>query len=72
MGTVALTIGGMSCQHCIRAVREALDALPGVDVSRVDVGVAELRYDAAQVSVAEITEAVADAGYEPSVAAAGD
>jgi copper chaperone CopZ len=54
----------MSCQHCVRAVREALDAVAGVTVSQVDIGSAQLSFDPAQVSVATIEEAVRDAGYE--------
>lgn len=63
MSTVALTISGMSCQHCVRAVREALEGVAGVEVSRVDVGSAQLSYDPAVTSAAAIEEAVRDAGY---------
>jgi copper chaperone CopZ len=61
---VALTIGGMSCQHCVRAVRTALEAVPGVSVSRVDLGVAEVTFDPAQASIEAIAGAVTDAGYD--------
>lgn len=64
MDTLELTIGGMSCQHCVRAVREALERVPGVTVSRVDVGRAAVSYDAAQSTPAAIAAAVTDAGYE--------
>lgn len=64
METLELTIGGMSCQHCVRAVREALESVAGVTVSRVDVGHASLTFDASQSSAAIIADAVTDAGYE--------
>ncbi len=64
MSTVALTINGMSCQHCVRAVREALEAVAGVSVSQVDIGSAQVSFDPAVVSVSTIEEAVRDAGYE--------
>lgn len=64
METLELTIGGMSCQHCVRAVREALESVAGVTVSRVDVGRASLTFDASQSSAAIIADAVTDAGYE--------
>jgi len=64
MENLELTIGGMSCQHCVRAVREALESVSGVTVTRVDVGRAELSYDAAQSTPAAIAAAVTDAGYE--------
>lgn len=33
-----LNIGGMSCQHCVKAVRDALAELPQVKLESVDVG----------------------------------
>jgi copper ion binding protein len=69
MSTVALTIGGMSCQHCVRAVREALEAVPGVTVSRVEIGSAEVSFDATQSSAEAIAAAVSDAGYDASASA---
>jgi len=64
MSTVALTIGGMSCQHCVRAVREALEAVPGVSVERVDIGTAAVTFDPAQSSPQAIAAAVSEAGYD--------
>lgn len=66
MNTATLTIGGMSCQHCVRAVREALEAVPGVTVSRVEIGSAEVSYDPSQSSSDAIAAAVSDAGYDTS------
>lgn len=63
MEHTTLTIGGMSCQHCVRAVREALTELPGVALARVDVGSAEFDFDPAQQSLDQIKAAVVDAGY---------
>lgn len=60
---VSLQISGMSCQHCVRAVESALKNVDGVELERVEVGRAELKYDPARTNIAEITDAVADAGY---------
>ncbi|MGI8673290.1 MAG: cation transporter, partial [Luteitalea sp.] len=38
MGIETLTIEGMSCGHCIKAVTMALQDLPGVTVKDVRVG----------------------------------
>ena len=67
MDTVTLTIGGMSCQHCVRAVREALESVPGVQVKRVDVGTAEVDFEPADTAPQALLDAVTDAGYEPVV-----
>ena len=64
--TFTLAIGGMSCNHCVRAVHNALAELEGAQVERVDVGAATVRYDPALTSPAAIAEAVRDAGYDPA------
>ncbi len=64
METLNLTIGGMSCGHCVKAVDQALKAVAGVHVMDVKVGGASLQYDPAQTSPAAIASAVSDAGYE--------
>lgn len=61
---MTLSIGGMSCGHCVRAVREALAEVPGVAVERVDVGSATVAVDPAVSSRATVEEAVRDAGYD--------
>jgi copper chaperone CopZ len=57
-----LEVEGMSCQHCVRAVREALTAVPGVAGVEVEVGHASLEVDEGTRREA-LTEAVSSAGY---------
>jgi copper chaperone CopZ len=64
MERMTLSIGGMSCGHCVRAVRDALAELPGVTVERVDVGTATVAVDPGRGSRATVEEAVRDAGYD--------
>lgn len=63
MEPLHLTIEGMTCEHCVRAVDGRLRRTNGVEVGKVTVGAAELRYDPAKVSVHDIEEAIADEGY---------
>jgi len=63
MHKIELEIEGMSCEHCVAAVTEALDELPGVSVEAVRVGEARVSYDPNQVSPDQIALAVEDAGY---------
>jgi copper chaperone len=72
METLALQIDGMSCQHCVRAVRTALTAVPGVTLESVDVGAAKLTYDPAQTTAEGIAEAVQDAGYSSTAVLVND
>lgn len=62
--TETLTIEGMSCQHCISAVRSALDSVPGATVHSVEIGRAEVSLDSAQTDRARLAEAVEDAGFD--------
>jgi copper chaperone len=61
---LTLTITGMSCDHCIRAVSKTLASVPGVVVKHVDVGRAQVEYDGRSESLNAIVHAVDDAGYE--------
>jgi copper chaperone len=68
MQSLNLTIEGMSCEHCVRAVQNRLVATPGVVVDEVRVGSARLRYDPDRTSVDQIEELIADEGYTAFVA----
>lgn len=63
MEKLELAIEGMSCGHCVAAVSEALNELPGVNVDAVRIGSAEVTYEPAQISPDEIVLAVEDVGY---------
>jgi copper ion binding protein len=63
MNKMELDIEGMSCDHCVAAVAEALGELPGVTVDNVRIGEAQVSYHPAQVSPDQIVLAVEDAGY---------
>lgn len=59
-----LTIAGMTCGHCVSAVREALSALPGVEVHHVRIGHASLLLEPGAASPAAVIEAIREAGYQ--------
>lgn len=58
-----LTIEGMSCGHCVRAVDQALKGLPGVQVEQVEFGSAVVAYDPAAVTPEQVEAAVSEEGY---------
>lgn len=68
MEQLKLTIEGMSCTHCVRAVRGRLERTPGVRVDDVQIGSATMEFDPAQTNVDAIEEAIADEGYTAFVA----
>ena len=57
-----LTIEGMTCGHCVKAVTEALRALPGVRDVEVAVGSAAFTTDAPPDEAA-VRAAIDEAGY---------
>ncbi|RMH64943.1 MAG: copper chaperone [Bacteroidetes bacterium] len=61
--TETLTIEGMSCSHCVHAVRQALAGLDGVDVDAVEIGSATVRYDDTRVSRDALVAAIEQEGY---------
>lgn len=71
MARSTLNVTGMTCDHCVAAVRTALEELPGVRSARVELenGRVVVDYDDAKASPRELTAAVADAGYQAEAAA---
>jgi copper chaperone len=65
MEKLTLEIDGLSCGHCVGAVRRALEGIDGVQVESVRVGGAEVRYDPRAVTTDAIASAIADEGYQP-------
>jgi copper chaperone len=61
--TLKLAIDGMHCGGCVNRVTNALKKLEGVEVRQVEVGSAEVSYDAAVTPPAAIAEAVNRIGF---------
>ena len=61
-----LKVQGMSCDHCVMHVTQALEGLDGVKEANVslDKGVAVVEYDDGKVDLVAMKEAVAETGYE--------
>jgi copper chaperone len=69
MKQLKLEVSGMSCGHCVGAVREALAAVPGVKVDSVSIGSASVSFDETKTTVGDLVDAVSEAGYEATEAA---
>jgi len=68
MDSLTLRIEGMSCGHCLNAVNKSLAALPGVRITSVVIGRAQVEFDPAKVDPARIIAAIDDAGYRATPA----
>ncbi len=63
MTTVSMQISGMTCGHCVSAVRKALEAVPSATVEQLAIGSATVSYDESATTANVITQAVEDEGY---------
>jgi copper chaperone len=64
MKNITISIGGMSCEHCVKRVTKGLDALTGISKADVTIGKAVVSYDESKLSEDEIKKAIEKAGYE--------
>ncbi len=68
MEQATIDIQGMSCAHCVAAVKGALGQLDGVQVGEVKIGSAQVAYDPRTVTPERIAQAIEDEGYAARVA----
>ncbi|HOE18311.1 MAG TPA: cation transporter [Syntrophorhabdaceae bacterium] len=64
MEKAIVKIEGMSCQHCVMAVKKALGGVPGVVESDVQIGSVTVEYDEAKTRQRDIEAAIEKAGYK--------
>lgn len=58
-----VVIGGMSCGGCVNSLTRVLQAIPGIEPLKIEVGKAVLKVDADVVTPAVIAAAVNRAGF---------
>ena len=61
--TKTFTISGMSCGGCVNSLTRVLNAVPGIEPLKIEVGKAQLRIDDTKVSSQAVKDAVARAGF---------
>jgi copper chaperone len=61
-----LKVEGMSCEHCVKAVNNALGGLPGLADVTVDLksGTVSFGFDPAKTALSKIEAAITEEGYE--------
>ena len=66
MKKITLNVEGMSCSHCVNAVKNAVTALDGVSEVEVDLEgkTATVEYQADEVTLERIKEAIEEEGYD--------
>lgn len=61
-----LNVEGMSCSHCVNAVKKAVGSLDGIHTVEVSLEekAVSVEFDPGKSSVEQIKEAIDDQGYE--------
>ncbi|MGD6815972.1 copper chaperone CopZ [Metabacillus sp. 113a] len=61
-----LTVDGMSCEHCVKAVEGSVGELAGVESVKVSLqqGKVEVRFQPEKVTLEKIKETIDDQGYD--------
>jgi len=59
-------IEGMSCQHCVMAVRESVQQVPGIIVKVVRIGAVVFGADDPDLALERVRAAITNAGYKPT------
>lgn len=66
MKTAVISVAGMSCQHCVNSIKNAVSAVNGVKKVQVDLEgkTVTVEFNPETTSVATIKAAIEDQGYE--------
>ena len=59
-----IRIQGMTCHHCVMAVKKELMKIPDLVVKEVSIGSALVQFDEKKVTESRIAAAVEEAGYQ--------
>ena len=61
-----IKVEGMDCEHCVKAVNDAIAAITGVEeiVVNLDAGTASFSHDPVKAPLEAITAAIIEEGYE--------
>jgi copper chaperone len=66
MNKETIKVEGMSCEHCVKAVTKAVNALPGIGSVEVDLksGTVSVEHDPSQSTLDKIKFEIEEQGYD--------
>jgi copper chaperone len=64
---IELNVTGMTCDHCVRSITNAVNGLPGVTQTNVDLKQGRATVEGEGLDAARIIAAIEDEGYEATV-----
>ncbi len=68
--TIELKVDGMTCDHCVRAVTEAISGVDGVAEASVDLDAGAATVTGESVDLGAVVAAIVEEGYEAAPQAA--
>ena len=66
--TITLNVTGMTCDHCVNAVTNALKEIPGVADASVSLDESSARVSGDAINTARLIAAIEEEGYKAAVA----
>ena len=63
MTELSYQINGMSCMHCVMAVKKELSKL-NLESFEVEIGSAKVKFEESKVEASAVEKAIIEAGYE--------
>ncbi len=62
----SLTVEGMTCQHCVQTITDALEKIAGTNKVAVDLDKKEVQvdYNEDETNLQEISDKIVEAGFE--------
>lgn len=67
--TIELAITGMTCDHCVRAITNAVEDVDGVTSATVDLASNSAKVEGGAIDIKKILEAIEEEGYSATVKA---
>jgi copper chaperone len=66
---IHLEVKGMSCQHCVNSISEALSTIEGIESSIIDLETktVSIDFDPTVVTLENIIDAIEELGYDVTV-----
>jgi copper chaperone len=58
------SVPGVSCQHCVGAVTEEVEQVPGVESVVVDLDIKRVKVNGTSIDDGAVRAAIDDAGYD--------
>lgn len=63
MKELTLQVSGMTCHHCVMAVKKELSKL-NLESFQVEIGSVKVKFDDSKTTLKEIEKAIEEAGYK--------